>query len=171
MPGSNTAGASGPVGPLGASRPRGALRPAPRCCVPTRRGAPSVPSGPPRGAPPLAFRSLWASRIAPAADPTLPVDVDLLRGARDRGGNHRFGRARRARGRHGLGRDASRLFASEGAKIVATDIVDTHVKSVADEIQAAGGEATYMKADVTSGADMAYAVAEAGDTFGGLDVM
>ena len=35
---------------------------------------------------------------------------------------------------HGLGRHASRLFASEGAKVVATDLVDTHVKSVADEI-------------------------------------
>ena len=72
---------------------------------------------------------------------------------------------------HGLGRDASRLFASEGAKIVATDIVDTHVKSVADEIQAAGGEATYLKADVTSEADMEAAVQKAVDTFGRLDVM
>jgi len=72
---------------------------------------------------------------------------------------------------HGLGRDASRLFASEGAKIVATDIVDTHVKTVADEIQAAGGEATYLKADVTSEADMEAAVQKAVDTFGRLDVM
>ena len=72
---------------------------------------------------------------------------------------------------HGLGRDASRLFAAEGAKVVATDIVDTHVKSVADEIRAAGGEAAYAQADVTSQDDMEAAVQIAVDTFGRLDVM
>jgi NAD(P)-dependent dehydrogenase (short-subunit alcohol dehydrogenase family) len=72
---------------------------------------------------------------------------------------------------HGLGRDAARLFASEGAKVVATDIVDTHVKSVADEIAASGGEATYVKADVTSPDDNVAAVQHAVDTFGRLDVM
>jgi NAD(P)-dependent dehydrogenase (short-subunit alcohol dehydrogenase family) len=72
---------------------------------------------------------------------------------------------------HGLGRDASRLFASEGAKVVATDIVDTHVKSVAEEIHAAGGQAAYARADVTDADDMAAAVATAVDAFGRLDVM
>ena len=72
---------------------------------------------------------------------------------------------------HGLGRDASRLFASEGAKVVATDNVDTHVKSVAEEIRSAGGEATYAKADVTSPEDMEAAVQTAVDAFGRLDVM
>jgi NAD(P)-dependent dehydrogenase (short-subunit alcohol dehydrogenase family) len=72
---------------------------------------------------------------------------------------------------HGLGRDAARLFASEGAKVVATDLVDTHVKSVADEIRASGGEATYAKADVTSPEDNEAAVRLAVDTFGRLDVM
>ncbi|HEX5587532.1 MAG TPA: SDR family oxidoreductase [Acidimicrobiia bacterium] len=72
---------------------------------------------------------------------------------------------------HGLGRDAARLFASEGAKVVATDIVDTHVKTVADEIQTSGGEATYAKADVTSPEDNEAAVKAAVDAFGRLDVM
>ena len=72
---------------------------------------------------------------------------------------------------HGLGRDASRLFAAEGAKVVATDIVDTHVKSVVEEIRAAGGEATYLQADVTSADDMTAAVQGAVDAFGRLDVM
>jgi NAD(P)-dependent dehydrogenase (short-subunit alcohol dehydrogenase family) len=72
---------------------------------------------------------------------------------------------------HGLGRDASRLFASEGAKVVATDLVDTHVKSVADEIASSGGQATYLKADVTSQPDMEAAVQHAVDTYGRLDVM
>jgi NAD(P)-dependent dehydrogenase (short-subunit alcohol dehydrogenase family) len=72
---------------------------------------------------------------------------------------------------HGLGREASRLFAAEGAKVVATDIADTHVKSVAEEIRAAGGEATFARADVTSADDMEAAVQTAVDTFGRLDVM
>ena len=45
------------------------------------------------------------------------------------------------------------------------------MKLVADEIQAAGGEATYLKADVTSEADMEAAVQKAVDAFGRLDVM
>lgn len=72
---------------------------------------------------------------------------------------------------HGLGRESARLFASEGARIVATDIVDAHVKSVTEEIQAAGGEATHATADVTLEADMERAVQTAVDTFGRLDIM
>jgi NAD(P)-dependent dehydrogenase (short-subunit alcohol dehydrogenase family) len=72
---------------------------------------------------------------------------------------------------HGLGRESARLFASEGAKVVATDIVDTHVKSVAEEIAGAGGEATYAQADVTRESDMAAAVRAAVDAYGRLDVM
>lgn len=72
---------------------------------------------------------------------------------------------------HGLGREASRLFASEGAKIVATDIVDTHVKSVAEQINADGGNAVHARADVTDSDDMTSAVQLAVDTFGRLDVM
>jgi hypothetical protein len=72
---------------------------------------------------------------------------------------------------HGLGRDASRLFAAEGAKVVATDVVDTHVKSVVDEIRAAGGTAECARADVTVPEDMDAAVQTAVDAFGRLDVM
>jgi len=72
---------------------------------------------------------------------------------------------------HGLGRESARLFASEGAKVVATDLVDTHVKTVADEIRSSGGEAVAAKADVTSEDDMRAAVQTAVDEFGRLDVM
>jgi NAD(P)-dependent dehydrogenase (short-subunit alcohol dehydrogenase family) len=72
---------------------------------------------------------------------------------------------------HGLGRDAARLFAAEGAKVVATDIAEPHAKSVADEIRASGGHATHVKADVTSPDDNAKAVQHAVDTFNRLDVM
>lgn len=72
---------------------------------------------------------------------------------------------------HGLGRDAARLFAAEGAKVVATDVVETHVKSLADELQAGGAEAAYLQADVTSAEDNDAAVQKAVDAFGRLDVM
>lgn len=72
---------------------------------------------------------------------------------------------------HGLGRESSRLFASEGAKVFATDLVEEHVKSVAEEITAAGGEAGYATADVTSQSDMEAAVAATALRFGRLDVM
>ena len=72
---------------------------------------------------------------------------------------------------HGLGRESARLFASEGARVVATDVVDTHVKSVAEEINGAGGEAVAARADVTVEDDMIAAVATAVETFGRLDVM
>jgi NAD(P)-dependent dehydrogenase (short-subunit alcohol dehydrogenase family) len=72
---------------------------------------------------------------------------------------------------HGLGREASRLFAHEGASVVATDVVETHVKSVADEIVASGGRAVFARADVTSESDMTSAVQTAVDAFGRLDVM
>jgi NAD(P)-dependent dehydrogenase (short-subunit alcohol dehydrogenase family) len=72
---------------------------------------------------------------------------------------------------HGLGRESARSFSAEGAKVVATDIAETHARSVADEIQESGGQATYVKADVTSPEDNAAAVKHAVDTFGRLDVM
>ena len=72
---------------------------------------------------------------------------------------------------HGLGRECSRLFASEGAKVVATDIVEEHIKSVAEEIEGRGGQAIHCVADVTSEADMQAAVEAAVNRFGRLDVM
>src|SRR4029453_19486035 len=41
---------------------------------------------------------------------------------------------------HGLGRDAAQLFADEGAKVVATDFLDTHGKSLAGAHAANGVE-------------------------------
>jgi NAD(P)-dependent dehydrogenase (short-subunit alcohol dehydrogenase family) len=72
---------------------------------------------------------------------------------------------------HGLGRESARLFASEGAKVVVTDIVDTHVKTLADEINGSGGQAVAARADVTSEDDMLAAVNTAVESFGRLDVM
>jgi NAD(P)-dependent dehydrogenase (short-subunit alcohol dehydrogenase family) len=72
---------------------------------------------------------------------------------------------------HGLGRESARLFASEGAQVVVTDLVDTHVKTLADEINGSGGAAVAAKADVTNEDDMLAAVQTAVESFGRLDVM
>ena len=51
-------------------------------------------------------------------------------------------------GASGMGMVASRLFASEGAKVVLTDLADEAGGEVAAEIAAAGGDALYVHADV-----------------------
>ena len=52
-------------------------------------------------------------------------------------------------GASGMGMVASRLFASEGAKVVLTDVADPAGDEVAAAIRADGGDATYVHADVS----------------------
>ena len=52
-------------------------------------------------------------------------------------------------GASGMGMVASRLFASEGAKVVLTDVADPAGHEVAAAIRADGGDATYVHADVS----------------------
>ena len=52
-------------------------------------------------------------------------------------------------GASGMGMVASQLFASEGAKVVLTDVSDDAGEQVAEKIRADGGEATYVHADVS----------------------
>lgn len=71
----------------------------------------------------------------------------------------------------GLGRESSLLFASEGAKVVVTDLIPARAKKVAGEVAAAGGQAVSLTADVRVEEDMKAAVQLAVDTWGRLDVM
>jgi 3alpha(or 20beta)-hydroxysteroid dehydrogenase len=71
-------------------------------------------------------------------------------------------------GAQGQGAAAARAFVREGAKVVIADIADDAGKALADEL----GEAAYFRhLDVTSEADWESTVAEAVDTFGGIDVL
>jgi NAD(P)-dependent dehydrogenase (short-subunit alcohol dehydrogenase family) len=74
-------------------------------------------------------------------------------------------------GASGMGMVASKLFANEGAKIVLTDVADDAGEAVASEIEAAGGEAAYVHADVSDEADAEAMVKAAVDRFGGLSVL
>ncbi len=71
----------------------------------------------------------------------------------------------------GMGRAAAELFASEGAKVVVTDVVDEGGNATVEAVRAAGGEATYVRADVSKWADCEAMVKHATDTFGALHVL
>ena len=74
-------------------------------------------------------------------------------------------------GASGMGMVASRLFASEGAKVVLTDVADDAGEQVVDTIRAEGGEATYVHADVSSEADAEAMVQAAVASYGGLTIL
>lgn len=80
----------------------------------------------------------------------------------------------------GFGRASAELFAREGAKIVIADIAEKPsaggfeadlTRSTVEEITESGGEAIYVKCDVTKAADVEAAVQSAVSTYGRLDVM
>ena len=69
----------------------------------------------------------------------------------------------------GIGRATALRFAAEGARIVAVDIAPSNEETVA-EVNAAGGEAIAVRADVAVESDVAAAVDRAESEFGQLDV-
>jgi NAD(P)-dependent dehydrogenase (short-subunit alcohol dehydrogenase family) len=68
----------------------------------------------------------------------------------------------------GMGREASTLFAAEGAKVVMTDLAEDAGRSAAEDI---GAEAAFVRADVSNPADVEAAVRFAVERFGGLHVL
>lgn len=72
-------------------------------------------------------------------------------------------------GAAGIGRAAALLFAREGSAVVVADIdTDGGIETV-EQIEEAGGQATFVRTDVSSPEDVAAMVATATDTYGGLD--
>jgi NAD(P)-dependent dehydrogenase (short-subunit alcohol dehydrogenase family) len=69
----------------------------------------------------------------------------------------------------GIGATLAKAFASEGAKVVVTDITDTG--ATVDAIKGAGGAAIGRKLDVTSNADIAAMVQEAEAEFGPIELL
>ena len=74
-------------------------------------------------------------------------------------------------GARGMGAVEAELFTREGAKVVFGDVLDEEGKAVEARIRAAGGEATYLRLDVTSEADWAQAVSTAERQHGALHVL
>jgi NAD(P)-dependent dehydrogenase (short-subunit alcohol dehydrogenase family) len=71
----------------------------------------------------------------------------------------------------GMGREASVLFAREGARVVACDLVAEAGEATVDAVRDAGGEATFVRADVSQWDDCVAMVQCATDTYGALHVL
>ncbi len=69
----------------------------------------------------------------------------------------------------GLGRASARIFAREGARVVVVDLQRDAGQETVRLIKAAGGDATFVAADVSRSADVQAMVRAAVDTYGGLD--
>ena len=71
----------------------------------------------------------------------------------------------------GIGRESALLFSREGARVVVADVNDDAGRAVVEELRGAGGEAVYVRADVSKGSDAEGMVRAAEESFGRLDVL
>ncbi|GCE30253.1 3-oxoacyl-ACP reductase [Dictyobacter alpinus] len=71
----------------------------------------------------------------------------------------------------GMGRAAAELFAREGASIILTDIAEQEGVETAQSIQAAGGKALFVPANVARAADVQHLVETGVSTFGAIDIL
>jgi NAD(P)-dependent dehydrogenase (short-subunit alcohol dehydrogenase family) len=71
----------------------------------------------------------------------------------------------------GIGRETALLFAREGAAVVVADVNDATGQAVAAEIVAAGGRASYVRANVAQAADAEGMIRHAEETFGRLNIL
>ena len=70
----------------------------------------------------------------------------------------------------GMGEETARLFAEAGSKVAIADINVEKGQAVADDISAAGGEAVFVKVDISRAAEVEAMVATVVATWGRLDV-
>lgn len=71
----------------------------------------------------------------------------------------------------GIGAATAARFAAEGARVMLCGRREAPLRAVAEEIRSRGGEAAWIRADVTNEADVERAVAQTVAQFGGLHVM
>jgi len=71
----------------------------------------------------------------------------------------------------GIGRESSLLWASEGAAIVAVDVDRAAAQQTADAVQAAGGRAIAVEADVSRAQDCERMIARAESEYGKLNIL
>jgi NAD(P)-dependent dehydrogenase (short-subunit alcohol dehydrogenase family) len=69
----------------------------------------------------------------------------------------------------GIGRATAQIFAREGAKVVVADVVVDGGEETVRLIKAAGGEAIFVKTDVSKSADVEAMIKKVVDTYGRLD--
>lgn len=71
----------------------------------------------------------------------------------------------------GFGEAIATRFAAEGAKVVAADIDESGGMRVVSAINQAGGEAVFVRTDVSKAADVEAMIGAAVKQYGGLDVL
>jgi NAD(P)-dependent dehydrogenase (short-subunit alcohol dehydrogenase family) len=72
---------------------------------------------------------------------------------------------------NGMGETEARLFAREGAKVVVADVLEEPGQQVAASIVEAGGEAQFIRLDVTNEDDWKEVVTTAVARYGKLDIL
>src|SRR6266849_10953985 len=72
---------------------------------------------------------------------------------------------------NGMGEAEARLFAREGAKVVVADLLEAEGRQVVADITAAGGEARFVRLDVTSEEDWQEVVGTTVAAFGHLHIL
>jgi NAD(P)-dependent dehydrogenase (short-subunit alcohol dehydrogenase family) len=71
----------------------------------------------------------------------------------------------------GIGRAVVRRFAAEGARVLIAELDPTAGQEAADEVRAAGGQARFLRTDVTDREQVEAMVAAAVDAWGALDIL
>jgi NAD(P)-dependent dehydrogenase (short-subunit alcohol dehydrogenase family) len=74
-------------------------------------------------------------------------------------------------GASGMGQSEAVIFAREGARVVVADLLEREGQQTVDTIKAAGGQARFVKLDVTSEAEWRAAVEATLGAFGAIDVL
>jgi NAD(P)-dependent dehydrogenase (short-subunit alcohol dehydrogenase family) len=74
-------------------------------------------------------------------------------------------------GASGMGQSEATIFAREGARVVVADLLEAEGARTVDTIKASGGQARFIKLDVTSEAEWRAAVEATVAAFGTLDVL
>jgi len=74
-------------------------------------------------------------------------------------------------GASGVGKADCLLLAREGAKVVVTDIDEKNGQAVARQITDEGGQARFVKHDISSEADWQNVIRVTQEAFGGLDIL
>ena len=69
----------------------------------------------------------------------------------------------------GIGRESAKVMAGHGARIVAAARRESEIAETVQQIEAAGGTATYVVTDVTDASQVERAVQHAVSTYGGLN--
>ncbi len=74
-------------------------------------------------------------------------------------------------GGSGMGKTAAELFAKEGARVVVSDVSEAAGEAAVAAVRASGGEATFVRADVSKEDDARGMVQHALATFGRVDAL